>query len=57
MKSKKWKKLKFSLEIKQENGNFKYLVGDFTTLAEAKSAQKKLLQAGFKGAFIVTIAK
>jgi len=53
-KSKKWRKLKFPLEISQENGNFKYLAGDFDTLVQANAARKKLIKAGFKGAFIVT---
>jgi len=57
MKSKKWKKLKFPLEIKQENGNFKYLAGDFTSKDQAESARKKLIKAGFKGAFIVILEK
>ena len=52
-KSKKWRKLKFPFEIKQENGNFKYLAGDFATLSEAQAARKKILKAGFKGAFVV----
>lgn len=51
--SSKWKKLKFPIEMKQENGNFKYLAGNFETLAEANAARKKMRRLGFKGAFVV----
>lgn len=49
----KWKKVKFPIEMKRENGNFKYLAGDFRTLAEAKAAREKIRKLGFKGAFVV----
>ncbi|MFK8006672.1 MAG: N-acetylmuramoyl-L-alanine amidase [Saprospiraceae bacterium] len=49
----KWKKVKFPIEMKRENGNFKYLAGDFETLAEANAARKKMRRLGFKGAFVV----
>lgn len=49
----KWKKVKFPIEMKRENGNFKYLAGNFETLAEANAARKKLRKLGFKGAFVV----
>ena len=39
--------------MKRENGNFKYLAGDFRTLAEAKAAREKIRKLGFKGAFVV----
>ncbi len=51
--SKKWSKIKFPIEIKKENGNFKYLAGNFKSLKEAKQAQKKLRSIGFKDAFVV----
>lgn len=51
--SSKWKKVKFPIEMKQENGKFKYLAGNFESLAEAKAARKKLRKLGFKGAFVV----
>ncbi len=49
----KWKKVKFPIEMKRENGNFKYLAGNFETLAEANAARKKMRKLGFKGAFVV----
>lgn len=49
----KWKKVKFPIEMKRENGNFKYLAGNFETLVDAKAARKKLRKLGFKGAFVV----
>lgn len=49
----KWKKVKFPIEMKRENGNFKYLAGNFETLAEATNARKKIRKLGFKGAFVV----
>ncbi|MFK7773051.1 MAG: N-acetylmuramoyl-L-alanine amidase [Saprospiraceae bacterium] len=49
----KWKKVKFPIEMKRENGNFKYLAGNFETLAEANNARKKMRRLGFKGAFVV----
>ena len=49
----KWKKVKFPIEMKQENGNFKYLAGNFETLAQANAARKKMRRLGFKGAFVV----
>lgn len=49
----KWKKVKFPIEMKRENGNFKYLAGDFETLADANAARKKMRKLGFKGAFVV----
>lgn len=49
----KWKKVKFPIEMKRENGNFKYLAGNFETLAKANTARKKMRALGFKGAFVV----
>jgi N-acetylmuramoyl-L-alanine amidase len=49
----KWKKVKIPIEMKRENGNFKYLAGNFETLADAEAARKKIRKLGFKGAFIV----
>ena len=51
--SKQWSKVKFPIEIKKENGNFKYLAGNFKSLREAKQAQKTLRSKGFKDAFVV----
>ncbi|MFT6322142.1 MAG: N-acetylmuramoyl-L-alanine amidase [Granulosicoccus sp.] len=49
----KWKKVKFPIEMKRENGNFKYLAGNFESLAEANAARKKMRTLGFRGAFVV----
>jgi len=49
----KWNKVKFPIEMKQENGNFKYLAGNFVSLAEANAARQKMSRLGFKGAFVV----
>ena len=53
LSAKKWKKVKFLVELRQENGNFKYLAGNFNNLKEAKNAQQKMRSIGFKDAFIV----
>ena len=53
LSAKKWKKVKFLVELKRENGNFKYLAGKFSNLKEATKAQQKLHSIGFKDAFIV----
>ena len=53
LSAKKWKKVKFLVELKRENGNFKYLAGKFNNLKEATKAQQNLHSIGFKDAFVV----
>jgi len=53
LSARKWKKVNFLVELKRENGNFKYLAGNFDNLKDAKNAQQKMLSTGFKGAFVV----
>ena len=53
LSAKKWKKVKFLVELKRENGNFKYLAGKFNNRKEATKAQQKLHSIGFKDAFVV----
>lgn len=53
LSAKKWKKVKFLVELKWENGNFKYLAGKFNNLKEATKAQQNLRSNGFKDAFVV----
>ena len=53
LSAKKWKKVNILVELKRENGNFKYLAGKFKTLKEATEMQQKLSSVGFKDAFVV----
>ena len=53
LSAKKWKKVNILVELKRENGNFKYLAGKFSNLKEADKMQQKLRSNGFKDAFVV----
>jgi len=37
----------------QDNGIYKYTVGNFNTIGEAAQMQELMRQKGFKGAFVV----
>lgn len=42
------------LEIFEDNGKYKYASGMFETLGDAEAYRKKMVQLGFKDAFVVT---
>ncbi|MEM1321522.1 MAG: N-acetylmuramoyl-L-alanine amidase [Bacteroidota bacterium] len=49
----KWKQVAFSIEVKEEEGSYKYLAFGFDSFDEALKAKNKLRQQGFKEAFVV----
>ncbi len=51
--SAKWQKIAYAVEIKEEEGIYKYLALGFDGLKTATKAQKRLQKAGFSQAFIV----
>ncbi|MFK8103884.1 MAG: hypothetical protein AB8G15_15225, partial [Saprospiraceae bacterium] len=50
---KKWQNIAYAVEIKEEEGIYKYLALGFNGLKTATRAQKRLQKAGFSQAFIV----
>lgn len=49
----RWLKVSYALEEDREGSRFRYYATGFTNKAEAEEARLKLLQQGFKGAFVI----
>ena len=48
-----WKNVSYSIQVVEENGEYKYMVVGFKNFNDAVAAKKKLRQQGFDEAFVV----
>lgn len=53
IRSAEWAKLNYSIEVKKENGLYKYLAFGFRDKSQANRAKQEIRNKGFKDAFIV----